>query len=123
MAQKLVDLLSPVMDELAYIFAPYSEKTSIAYNVETRGSLSFLSTFSVTFLTELSRKERSTVIQKLTKHMTRTTTCIKQMTVSYYSINIILQDGFVCSAIQEMAETNVIPPFDLQPSQNAVPQF
>lgn len=120
MAQKLVDLLSPVMDELAYIFAPYSEKTSIAYNVETRGSLNILSTFSVTFLTELSRRERSRIIQNLAKHMTRTATCIKQMTISYYSINITLQDGFVSSAIQEMTETNVIPPFHSQPSQNAV---
>jgi len=112
MAQKLVELLSPLMDELSPILGPLNDKLFYSYSLTNEGMSTNLSTFTILFRSTLKLREKNALIQKLVRHSTKKNQkIIDKLLISSREIVIQVQNSCVSFLVYDMLkESNLADP-------------
>ena len=92
MAQKLADILTPLVDELAYIFGSHANKISFSFDLHTDCTRTAVTNLHVFFLSSLKHRDRMTIKRRLLKHSSRNDSCIKSLNMVDNKVTIAIND-------------------------------
>lgn len=114
MAGKLVNLLSPLMDELSYIFGPFTDQITYNYTLQTDfAGFTEIDTFTISFLTRLKMKDRLTMKRKFLKHFSRPNSIIRSINFTDCTIQMKLRSKCEYKVVSDIIqEAKLENPFD-----------
>lgn len=92
MAQKLADILTPLVDELAYIFGPHANKISFSFDLHTDCTKTAVTNLHLFCLSNLKNKDKMAIKRRLLKHSFRKDSCIKSLTMTENRITVAICD-------------------------------
>ena len=95
MAAKLVELLSPLMDELSYIFGAFNDYISYTYTLKNSGGCTSVDTFSLFLCDGIKRKDKDIIKRKFLKHSFRDpeNNIIQSLTILENRVTVLVNGG------------------------------
>lgn len=102
MAQKLVDILAPLINELAYILGSHNNNMTYSYTLKNGTASTSLSDFCLIFSCTMKAKDKMTIKRKILKHSFQPDTCIKSLSVEEDRVTIHVKDNKGCSKLWVM---------------------
>lgn len=104
MAQKLVDILAPLINEFAYILGPHNNNMTYTYTMKNRNLSTSLSDFTFNLLCTMKTKDKMTIKRKVLKHSFQPDTCIKSLSIDENHITIQVKENVGCSKMWVMED-------------------